>query len=187
MANNRYESLKKSFKEKNIEYYTMKIEDKEFYISNIERVTLKKVGKLLEDKPIKAYEIILKDIFLGGDRDVLTDSTIFLSAMEGILGLIEPYEISVNEKNKQFHVEIKNDHLIKNRKKCVLKKLTIPDLTIVMHRYNMGDIFGSTEYMLDKCWVSGDEEIKTDNRLFMSVMSVTQNLIQIKNYSLKKN
>jgi len=184
---NKYESLKKSFAEKNITYYTINIEDIEFYISDIERITLKKIGKLLEDKPMRAYEIILKDVFLGGDRDVFEDSTIFLSAMEPVLNLIEPYDLSIDEKDKQFHVEIKNDRLIKNRKHCVLKSLEIGDLTKIVDMYNRGDIFGATEYMLDVCWISGDEDIKTNNKLFMSVIKVVEKLIQVKHYSIKKN
>lgn len=42
------------------------------------------------------------------------------------------------------------------------------------------------EVLLNQLWVAGDEEIKTDDRLFFSVMPTLDRLFEIKEAELKK-
>ena len=42
------------------------------------------------------------------------------------------------------------------------------------------------EVILDKCWLGGDEEIKTNDELFLAVSSKLPDLIQIKEATLEK-
>lgn len=42
------------------------------------------------------------------------------------------------------------------------------------------------EIILANCWLSGDEEIKTDDALFMGVAGILGELVEIKEASLKK-
>ncbi len=42
------------------------------------------------------------------------------------------------------------------------------------------------ESILDSCWLAGDEEIKTNDGLFMGVSAQINNLIEIENSTLEK-
>ena len=42
------------------------------------------------------------------------------------------------------------------------------------------------EIILANCWISGDEEIKTDDALFLGVSGVLSEIIEIKEATLKK-
>ena len=42
------------------------------------------------------------------------------------------------------------------------------------------------EVILDNCWLGGDEEIKTNDELFLAVSSKLPDLIQIKDATLEK-
>nr|DAX36495.1 MAG TPA: hypothetical protein [Caudoviricetes sp.] len=42
------------------------------------------------------------------------------------------------------------------------------------------------EVILDNCWLGGDEEIKTNDELFLAVSSKLSDLIQIKEATLEK-
>lgn len=185
----KYEVVKNNLKKEGISFYTINVENQEFYISDISRETLKKVGKLLEDKPVTAFIIILNDIFLGGDREVFDDANLFLSVMPSIAALITPFEIEVTELiNDNIEIIVKNARLKKDRAKCILnKKLTPSEVGKLFDMTNLGDTIGAGEYILSKKWISGDEEIKTDNRLFLSVLKVVSQMINVKAASIKKN
>lgn len=42
------------------------------------------------------------------------------------------------------------------------------------------------EILLENCWLGGDEEIKTDDSLFLGVSSVLAEIIEIKKAEIKK-
>ncbi len=44
----------------------------------------------------------------------------------------------------------------------------------------------SNEIILNNCWIGGDEEIKTDDSLFMSVQAVLGNILEVKQAELVK-
>lgn len=67
--------------------------------------------------------------------------------------------------------------------------LKIPDrktLSLAMSRIAKNDILGGTEAILENCWLGGDPEIKTDNKLFMAATSKVGELIQIEEATLEK-
>lgn len=184
----KYEAVKKKLKESGTTFYTITTEATEFYVSDISRVTLKKVAGLLENKPIQAFEIVLNDIFLGGDRDVFDDSEIFLSVMPYIMEFIEPYEIETKETGTTIEITIKDAHLKKDRSKCKLnRKLTIGELGKLTTMFNNNDLISAGEFVLNTKWIEGDKKIKTDNRLFLSVIQVISNMLRTVNVNIKKN
>jgi len=139
----KYKSLLENFKQKGITYYTIEVEDDIFFVSDINRNTLKKVSKLLDSKPIQAFEIILKDIFLGGDRNVFNNTDIFLSTMDPILSTITPYESVIDKtEDNNYKITIKINE--KDTTECNLKPLTITVLSEVYTKFNNGDVFGGT-------------------------------------------
>ena len=48
------------------------------------------------------------------------------------------------------------------------------------------DPMGMTEVVLTNCWLGGDNEVKDDNSYFVGAMSQVQELIEVKEASLKK-
>lgn len=48
------------------------------------------------------------------------------------------------------------------------------------------DPFKFNEVILKNCWLGGDDEIKTDDDLFLAASAVLADLIQVKEASLKK-
>lgn len=59
-------------------------------------------------------------------------------------------------------------------------------LSLAMSRISRGDIMGGSEAVLENCWLGGDEEIKTDDELFMGAISVVGEIISAKQAALEK-
>ncbi|WP_279040951.1 hypothetical protein [Butyricimonas paravirosa] len=77
-----------------------------------------------------------------------------------------------------FEVEIEN-------KVCYLKKPTRKVLSAAA-TVGQKDPLKYNEIILANCWISGDEEIKTDDALFLGVSGVLSEIIEIKEATLKK-
>ena len=59
-------------------------------------------------------------------------------------------------------------------------------MSLAMAEQSKGDIVGMAEVLLENCWISGDDEIKTDDAYFLGAMSEIEDIIEIKSASLKK-
>ena len=70
-------------------------------------------------------------------------------------------------------------------KKCYLRK---PDRKTLSYASAVGtnDPLKFSEIMLNGCWLGGDEEIKTNDDLFLSVSGKLGELIETKEAELKK-
>ncbi len=75
------------------------------------------------------------------------------------------YEISVEGKN------------------CILHKPTRKDLS---YASVVKDPIKLTETLLNQLWVAGDEEIKTDDELFMAVSNRMDEVLKVKEAEIKK-
>ena len=77
-----------------------------------------------------------------------------------------------------FKVEVED-------KKCFLHK---PDRKTLSYATSIAtkDPIKFNEIILNGCWIAGDEEIKSDDRLFLSVSSQLAELIQVKEATLVK-
>lgn len=77
-------------------------------------------------------------------------------------------------------------------KLCIEDKvgyLKSPDrktLSLAMTRIAKSDIVGGSEAILENCWLGGDEEIKSDDTLFMAAIGKVGELIQVKEATLEK-
>lgn len=77
-----------------------------------------------------------------------------------------------------FEIEVED-------KVCYLKKPSRKVLSLAATA-GQHDPMKYNEVILANCWVSGDEEIKTDDAYFLGVSGVLTELIEIKKASLKK-
>lgn len=70
-------------------------------------------------------------------------------------------------------------------KSCYLRQ---PDRKIIAMARTMseGDYISAQEIILDACWLEGDEEIKTNDTLFLNIASKLEGLIEAKESVLKK-
>ncbi|MBW6489747.1 MAG: hypothetical protein K0B15_01005 [Lentimicrobium sp.] len=70
-------------------------------------------------------------------------------------------------------------------KSCILKK---PSLKVISMATTVGanDPIKFSEMMLTNCWVAGDEEIKTNDELFLGVAGKLAELVEVKEAELKK-
>lgn len=68
-------------------------------------------------------------------------------------------------------------------KSCILHKPTRQNLS---YASAVKDPIKMSEVMLDQLWVDGDEEIKTDDELFMAVSAKMDRLMAIKEAEVKK-
>lgn len=70
-------------------------------------------------------------------------------------------------------------------KVCYLKK---PDRKVLGAASVLGknDPMKYNEVLLENCWLDGDEEIKTDDSLFLGVSSHLAEIIEIKTAEIKK-
>lgn len=59
-------------------------------------------------------------------------------------------------------------------------------LSLAMMRIAKNDIIGGCEAILENCWLGGDDEIKTNNRLFMGAINIVGELITAETATLEK-
>ncbi len=75
-------------------------------------------------------------------------------------------------------------------KKCYLKSITRPvmeqALGLIMPLTGTPKMITAGELILNSCWISGDEEIKTDPELYVDACLNAVQLIERKSSSLKK-
>lgn len=68
-------------------------------------------------------------------------------------------------------------------KNCILHKPTRKDLS---YASVVKDPIKLTETLLNQLWVAGDEEIKTDDELFMAVSNRMDEVLKVKEAEIKK-
>lgn len=68
-------------------------------------------------------------------------------------------------------------------KKCILHKPTRKDLSYVSC---VKDPIRMSETLLERLWVAGDEDIKTDDELFLAVVAKMDELLVVKEAEVKK-
>lgn len=66
---------------------------------------------------------------------------------------------------------------------CILHKPTRKDLSYIS---SVKDPIKMSELLLEQTWVAGDEEIKTNDELFMSVVSKMDEIVKFKEAEVKK-
>ncbi|QUI93631.1 hypothetical protein [Prevotella denticola] len=75
-----------------------------------------------------------------------------------------------------FEISVEN-------KSCVLHKPTRQDLS---YASVIKDPIKMSEVMLKQLWVAGDEEIKTNDELFMAVVAKMDEVLKVKEAEIKK-
>lgn len=70
-------------------------------------------------------------------------------------------------------------------KSCILKKPTRKALSYAAVA-GAADPLKYNEVLLNDCWVAGDEEIKTDNGLFLSISARIPELVEMVEFELVK-
>lgn len=68
-------------------------------------------------------------------------------------------------------------------KSCILHRPTRKDLSFVSV---VKDPIKMSETMLNQLWVAGDEEIKTDDALFLAAIQKMQDVLEVKEAEIKK-
>lgn len=94
--------------------------------------------------------------------------------------------MSIEEQIKAWKEKYKDVYEISvDGKKAYLRK---PDRKTLSYASTAGqtDPMKFNEVLLKGCWLGGDEEIKTDDELFLSVSAKLGELIQVKEAELKK-
>ena len=68
-------------------------------------------------------------------------------------------------------------------KTCILRKPNRKDLSYVSV---VKDPTKTSETLLNRPWLGGDEEIKTDDELFMATVNVMEDVLEVKEAEIKK-
>lgn len=68
---------------------------------------------------------------------------------------------------------------------CILRKPTRKELSYASMA-GQNDPIKFSELILNGCWLVGDEQIKTDDELFMGVSQLLGDMIKIKSFELEK-
>lgn len=66
---------------------------------------------------------------------------------------------------------------------CILHKPTRKDLSYIS---SVKDPIKMSELLIEQTWVAGDEEIKTNDELFMAVVSKMDEIVKFKEAEVKK-
>jgi hypothetical protein len=76
------------WKKEHGEFFEISIEDKICYLKKPNRKALSFASQVGSD-PMKFNEVILKNCWLGGDKEILTDDSLFLAASSKLDEVIE--------------------------------------------------------------------------------------------------
>lgn len=68
-------------------------------------------------------------------------------------------------------------------KTCILRKPNRKDLS---YASVVKDPIKMSETLLNRLWLGGDEEIKTDDELFMATVNVMEDVLKVKEAEIKK-
>lgn len=68
-------------------------------------------------------------------------------------------------------------------KSCILRKPNRKDLS---YASVVKDPIKMSETLLNRLWLGGDEEIKTDDELFMATVNVMEDVLKVKEAEIKK-
>lgn len=71
-------------------------------------------------------------------------------------------------------------------KKAWVRKPTRNELKMISAKAKSSDPITLSEIILETIWLGGDEEIQTDDDLFLSVMPAVQNIMDVEEGLLKK-
>ncbi len=71
------------------EIFKLDVDGREAYLKKPDRKTLSYGSIAAQKDPMKFNEILLKNCWLGGDEEIMTNDTLFVSAGQVIAGLIE--------------------------------------------------------------------------------------------------
>ena len=85
------------WKEKHGEVFKITVEDKACYIKRPSRKALGYASVGGKDNPIVFSEIILKDCWLGGDKEIQTDDALFLAASAKVVETIKVAEAALEK------------------------------------------------------------------------------------------
>lgn len=85
------------WKQKYGEVFRIKVDDKECYLKKPNRKTLGYASMAGKENPLKFNEVILRDCWLGGDEEIRTDDTLFLSVSSKVAEIIEVKEAELEK------------------------------------------------------------------------------------------
>jgi hypothetical protein len=85
------------WKAKHGKVYCVKVDDKACYLKKPGRKILGYATVAGKDNPMKFNEVLLNDCWLGGDEEIKTDDTLFLSVSPKLSELIVTKEAELEE------------------------------------------------------------------------------------------
>jgi hypothetical protein len=86
-----------AWKKEHGDIFKITVEDKVAYFKKPSRKTLGFASMAGQSNPLKFNEVIMRDCFLGGDDEIKTDDTLFLSASAKLGEIIETKEAELEK------------------------------------------------------------------------------------------
>ncbi len=77
--------------------HKLSVDDKVAYLKTPDRKTLSYATSIATKDPLKFNEVLLNNCWLGGDEEIKTDDSLFLSASAKLADLIEVKEASLEK------------------------------------------------------------------------------------------
>jgi hypothetical protein len=175
-----YASLIEKFKKENIEFYSIEIEpDYVCFLKKADRTTIKQVLSLVQKDNISGMYLLFQNTWIGGDKEIMEDSELFLSAISTIGEIFKKYDVTFEKIDNNYKFVIDN-------KECIIRKPKIAELSKLFSTLEK-DPLGANELLLNTCWLSGDEDIKKNDDYFLSLSPMLENILNVRNATLKKN
>lgn len=86
---------------------------------------------------------------------------------------------------KEQHLDVYQIEIPEDNKVCYLRKPTRTELSYGS-KVGAQDPMKFNEHILNVCWLAGDEEIKTNDSLFLAVSTQLEEVLAFKKAELKK-
>ena len=85
------------WKKKHGNVYEISVDGKKCYLKSPSRKTIGYASAAGKDDPMKFNEIVMRDCWLGGDEEIKTDDTLFLSVSGKLAEIIEVKEVDLKK------------------------------------------------------------------------------------------
>jgi len=85
------------WKKKHGNVYEISVDGKKCYLKSPNRKTIGYASAAGKDDPMKFNEIVMRDCWLGGDEEIRTDDTLFLSVSGKLAEIIEVKEVELKK------------------------------------------------------------------------------------------
>lgn len=128
---------------------------------------------------IAGKETLISNCWLAGDEQLRKEDDYFLALADSIFEIFEAADYEIKKDGIACIIGV-------NGKSCKVRKPTRDDVRKAEEKNKRNQPFDTNIFLLDAIWVSGDDEIRTDEQYYIPALSAINEIKTQKVASIKK-